>query len=214
MTEELQKIIINEYINGQSINQLHLKYKIAYATIKNIIKKNNIPDNYTGRFCQKYENCGDYTKIYIKTNGTFVYCLIDTEDVERCQNVGIWSLTKAGYVINCKTGTYIHRFIMNCPNELEVDHIYHNLLDNRKCMLRIANSSQQKMNTKIRDDNTSGVRGVYFDKDRNTWNVNINFNGQHFRKRFRNKGDAIKMSDEIYNNGFGEYRYKIETSAT
>ena len=86
--------------------------------------------------------------------------------------------------------------------------IYHNLLDNRKSQLRIATSSQQKMNTKRRVDNSSGNRGIYYDKSRETWNININFLNQHFRKRFKNKEDAIKMRDEIYKNGFGEYMYK------
>lgn len=200
--------IINEYINGESINHLHIKHNVSYKKIKYWLKKLNIPDNHTGRFYQEYEECGDYTKIHIKYKDGYIYCLIDNNDVEKCKNYGIWSIGKNGYIMNCKTGTYIHRFIMDCPNDLEVDHIYHNPLDNRKAMLRISNSSQQKMNTKVRSDNTSGVRGVYYDKFRNTWNVNINFNNQHFRKRYKNKEDAIKASEDIYTNGFGEYRYK------
>ena len=171
---------------------------------------NNIPDNYTGRFTQRYENCGEYTKIYLKQKGEFVCCLIDTEDTEKCKSVGVWSLGSNGYVSNCASGIYLHRFVMNCPDDMEVDHIYHNPLDNRKSQLRFATSSQQKMNTKKRVDNSSGQRGVYYDKSRNTWNVNINFSDMSFRKRFKNYDDAVNMANTIYKQYFGEYQYKTQ----
>lgn len=125
MTDEIKNKIIEEYINGTSINQLHLKYNIKYSTVKNCILRNNVPDNFSGRFSQKYENCGEYTKIYIKHKGGFIYSLIDTEDVEKCKSIGIWSVSKDGYVENCTTGIYLHRFVMNCPKDMEIDHIYH-----------------------------------------------------------------------------------------
>ena len=210
MTNEMKNILIEEYINGASINQLHIKYNIDYYKVKKCMIDNNIPDNYTGRFTQRYENCGEYTKIYLKQKGEFVCCLIDTEDTEKCKSVGIWSLGSNGYVSNCVSGIYLHRFVMNCPDDMEVDHIYHDPLDNRKSQLRFATSSQQKMNTKKRIDNSSGQRGVYYDKSRNTWNVNINFSDMSFRKRFKNYDDAVNMANTIYKQYFGEYRYKTQ----
>ena len=210
MTNEMKDILIEEYINGASINQLHIKYNIDYYKVKKCMIDNNIPDNYTGRFTQRYENCGEYTKIYLKQKGEFVCCLIDTEDTEKCKSVGIWSLGSNGYVSNCVSGIYLHRFVMNCPDDMEVDHIYHDPLDNRKSQLRFATSSQQKMNTKKRVDNSSGQRGVYYDKSRNTWNVNINFSDMSFRKRFKNYDDAVNMANVIYKQYFGEYRYKTQ----
>ena len=210
MTNEMKDILIEEYINGASINQLHIKYNIDYYKVKKCMIDKNIPDNYTGRFTQRYENCGEYTKIYLKQKGEFVCCLIDTEDTEKCKSVGVWSLGSNGYVSNCASGIYLHRFVMNCPDDMEVDHIYHNPLDNRKSQLRFATSSQQKMNTKKRIDNSSGQRGVYYDKSRNTWNVNINFSDMSFRKRFKNYDDAVNMANTIYKQYFGEYQYKTQ----
>lgn len=208
MTEEYTKLIIDQYSNGSSIKQICKQYHFNYSTIKKCLVENNIPPNYTDRNYQKYENCGEYTKIFVKCKGKYVECLIDTEDVEKCKNVGIWSITKAGYIVNCASGVYIHRLVMDCPKGIEVDHIYHNLLDNRKSQLRYATSSQQKMNTKIRCDNSSGHRGVYYDKSRNTWNVNINIQNESFRKRFKKYDDAVNMADNIYNKYFGDYKYK------
>ena len=208
MTDEIKNKIIEEYINGTSINQLHLKYNIKYSTVKNCILRNNVPDNFSGRFSQKYENCGEYTKIYIKHKGGFIYSLIDTEDVEKCKSIGIWSVSKDGYVENCTTGIYLHRFVMNCPKDMEIDHIYHDPLDNRKSQLRFATSSQQKMNTKKRKDNTSGQRGVYYDKSRDTWNVNINIHDMHFRKRYKTYDEAVERANQIYETYFGDFKYK------
>lgn len=208
MTEEIKNLIIDEYIKGKSVRQISNQYRIGYSTVKKCLLDNNIPKNYTDRSYQKYENCGEYTKIFVKCKGEYVECLIDTEDVDKCKNVGIWSITKAGYIVNCASKIYIHRLVMDCPENIEVDHIYHNPLDNRKSQLRYATSSQQKMNTKIRCDNSSGHRGVYYDKSRNTWNVNINFQNESFHKRFKNFDDAVNMADNIYNKYFGEYKYK------
>ena len=185
-------------------------FDFNFLMAQNNWNDNNIPDNYTGRFTQRYENCGEYTKIYLKQKGEFVCCLIDTEDTEKCKSVGVWSLGSNGYVSNCASGIYLHRFVMNCPDDMEVDHIYHNPLDNRKSQLRFATSSQQKMNTKKRVDNSSGQRGVYYDKSRNTWNVNINFSDMSFRKRFKNYDDAVNMANTIYKQYFGEYQYKTQ----
>ena len=210
MTEEIKNKIIEEYKNGVGINPLSLKYKIKYYTIKNMLSQNNIPDNYTGRFSQQYIIHNNFAEIAVKKNGGFIYTKIDLEDVDRCRDFGIWSIGKNGYVANYKNGIYLSHFIMNCPKGLEVDHIYHDVLDNRKSQLRIATSSQQKMNTRIRSDNTSGHRGVYYDKSRDTWNVSIRANGQSFHKRFKTYKEACIYAEEIYEKEFGEYRYNVQ----
>lgn len=53
-----------------------------------------------------------------------------------------------------------HRFIMNADKSVEVDHINGNPLDNRLCNLRLATSSQNKLNTKDRYENCTTYRGV------------------------------------------------------
>ena len=200
--------VICEYINGESIPNLSSKYGIHDSTIRKWLKKRNIPDNHTGRFSQKYEIVDDHAEIYIKSKGAYVKALIDIEDINRCKQFGIWSVTKGGYVVNCKTNTYLHRFIMNCPENMEVDHKSHNTLDNRKSELRIATSSQQKMNTHIRKDNKSGHRGVYYDKQRNTWNVHLKNGSRRITKRFKTFNDAVSFCEEKIKEIQKEFRYE------
>lgn len=153
----------------------------------------------------------DHCEIYIRSHGNYVKCWIDIDDIDKCKSVGIWSLTKSGYVINCKSGIYLHRYVMNCPDDLEVDHKYHNLLDNRKSELRFADSSQQKFNTKTRVDNKSGHRGISWAADRKKWFVNITCRGKRITKRFDKYDDACEFVDKQYAEWFGEYKYNPDS---
>lgn len=207
-SEEKISAVINEYVNGKSINELSTDYNIHKDTIRKWLLRRNIPNNGTGRFHQKYLIHDDYAEIYIKSNGSYVKALIDIEDIEKCKNVGIWSISKNGYVVNCKSGIYLHRFVMNCPDNIEVDHEFHNTLDNRKSRLRLATSSQQKMNTHIRKDNKSGHRGVYYDKQRNTWNVHLKSGNHRIAKRFKEYNDAVLFCEEKLKEIQGDFRYK------
>lgn len=200
--------VLKAYENGESISSLAKRYNIDRCTIRKWLSKYNIADNFTGRFSQKYEVQDDIAYIYIKDNGSFQKAIIDAEDVDKCKEIGIWSLTKAGYIINCKTGIYLHRYIMNCPDDLEVDHICHNLLDNRKSQLRVATSSQQKMNTRLRKDNTSGHRGIYFDKDRGKWAVHLKDGCKRITKRFDSYDDAVEYCETKLAEIHQDFRYQ------
>jgi hypothetical protein len=62
----------------------------------------------------------------------------------------------------------------------EIDHHDGNRTNNRWSNLRLATSSQNKMNGVRRSDNSSGYRGVRFDKRRNHWIAEIMANGMTF----------------------------------
>lgn len=59
---------------------------------------------------------------------------------------------------------------------------------------RWATQVEQRMNTRVRVDNTSGYKGVSWNKRRSKWRAFINIDGQRIELGYyKYKGDAIKM---------------------
>lgn len=58
--------------------------------------------------------------------------------------------------------------------ESEIDHVNGDRADNRISNLRAVTSSQNKMNSAIRSDNSSGVKGVSYRSDTGKWFAYIN----------------------------------------
>jgi len=63
-----------------------------------------------------------------------------------------------------QTRLAFHRFIMNPPKGMMIDHINGNGLDNRKENLRIVTSAENSRNKGKFKNNTSGFKGVYYMK--------------------------------------------------
>lgn len=59
-----------------------------------------------------------------------------------------------------------------------IDHINGNRGDNRICNLRPATSSQNAINKKLRSDNVSGSRGVYWKRNERKWIAQIGVQGK------------------------------------
>lgn len=97
---------------------------------------------------------------------------------------------------------YMHRLINHTPDGFETDHINRDKLDNRKVNLKSVTSSQNKINKGIRKDNRSGINGIYFDKSRNLWAVEIMLDKKKiYLGRFKNMEDARiarKFGEEKY----------------
>lgn len=132
----------------------------------------------------RYEIRGDVTAIFLKRkNGEILETLIDTEDLPLVDSFnGSWvsNYSKGGrtyYVvindrINQKNKAHrLHRVVTKVTPDLQVDHIHHDTLDNRKSNLRIVTSAQNKQNRQgaNRRNRTSGVRGVSWAKRFNKW---------------------------------------------
>ena len=149
----------------------------------------------------------DYAEIiiYNDKNKEVARAMIDLDDVDKVKSYR-WGLITLNYVRNTKIGL-LHRFIMNCPDDMMVDHINHNPLDNRKSNLRIVTNQQNSMNKGLQSNNTSGYPGVYWSKTENKWYARIKVNGEIiYLGYFGNKEAAIEARKQAEIEYFGEYR--------
>jgi len=107
-----------------------------------------------------------------------------------------------------KKKIYMHREIMKkffTDDRKYVDHINNDGLDNRKINLRICNNNENMANS-WKKHNTSGLRGVVWDKARKKWISQIVHNYQHiFIGRFNDKEEAGKAYDEKALQFFGKF---------
>lgn len=139
-----------------------------------------------------YEVCGEITVLFIRReDGTVMEALIDTEDLPLVLKApNRWTASYRSkhdlwYVVTdirtedgSRKRVYLHRWILNPPENMVVDHINGNGLDNRKSNLRVVTQAQNNQNRRgaTRANSSSGFRGVYWDNRRNKWKVAVKVN--------------------------------------
>ena len=130
--------------------------------------------------------------------------LIDLDDIDKVRKHK-WRLKDNDYV--CSGSILLHRFIMNPGDDMVVDHINHDKLDNRKDNLRICTQQENSMNKSKHINNTSGVVGVHWNKERNKWRATIMVNYRQIHiGYYDNIEDAIEARIDAEIEYFGEYR--------
>lgn len=76
----------------------------------------------------------------------------------------------------------------------QIDHINLVRNDNRICNLRESSQSENQWNTRLRADNTSGVKDVCWHKRVGMWFVQIGKGEKRYRKYFRDLSDASEWA--------------------
>lgn len=105
---------------------------------------------------------------------------------------------------------FIHRYITGVPKGIDVDHLNHDTLDNRRCNLVLKDRSKNAKNRIGSNKNTtSGVRNVSWSKNEQKWIVQLQVNGKN--KRFgsfpKDKLDeASKLAEKLRKEIYGEIR--------
>lgn len=86
------------------------------------------------------------------------------------------------------------------------DHINRNRLDNRRCNLRPVTLSQNNCNRGIPSNNTSGYKGVWFDKCRGKWRGDIRVSGKKISLGYHDDPkEAVKAYNEAALKYHGEF---------
>jgi len=133
--------------------------------------------------------------------------LVDDEDFEFLSNHS-WYFAEQGYAcsrINYKL-VYMHRYIMNAKDNEEIDHRDGNGLNNQRSNLRKCNSTQNKANQRKKPIYTSKLKGVYWDKSRNKWNVIVTKNRKRYwLGRYDDEEEAGRAYDKKAKELFGEF---------
>lgn len=142
--------------------------------------------------------------------------LIDEEDAERvlafkwcAEFSGENSVSSRWYARHFfKNGQNIrlHRFVVNASPGTMVDHKNGDGLDCRRSNLRQCVKANNSQNCVLRVNNTSGFKGVTFDKRRNHWYARIKVDGKeiHFRSTNTAEESAL-IYDEAARIYYGEF---------
>lgn len=120
-----------------------------------------------------------------------------------------WHINAKGYVVSYdpvtkNSGILLHRVVMNAPKGVSIDHINHNVQDNRKANLRFCTRGQNIRNN--RPFAKSGYKGVY--PNFNKWNARIHHNGKSV---FLGTHSTPELAAKAYNKAarylFGEFAF-------
>lgn len=101
---------------------------------------------------------------------------------------------------------FMSRFIMNCPKGLQVDHLNHNTLDNRRLNLRVCTLQENHWNEKKRRYCKSQYKGIYKGAGRKKWQAAIKINGKRIiLGYFYDEIEAAMAYDRNAEELFGEF---------
>jgi hypothetical protein len=102
-------------------------------------------------------------------------------------------LDKKSYLVHRIIWMHVHG---SFPEE-QIDHINNDRKDNRLTNLREATAAQNQHNKPLQVNNTSGSKGLYFDKTAKSWLVRVNREGKTvFCERRKSREEAEKALRE------------------
>lgn len=121
------------------------------------------------------------------------YAIVDDADYDRI-NEHKWCYD-GSYAQRKRNGENIrmHRVLVGAKKGEIVDHINRNKLDNRRSNLRVVSRTVNLLNSKTPKHNTSGHKGVSWDKQTDKWRAQIQINNKGISLgRFGDIEDAIE----------------------
>ena len=127
--------------------------------------------------CNTYREENDYMICKVVNGKEFIF---DKDDYKLVSQY-IWHIFI--YVENRNKNKVIrlHRLLFGLENsDIQVDHVNHNKLDNRRCNLRLCTNQQNRFNERKRKNKTSIYKGVSWNKKYERWGSRITYNGKEY----------------------------------
>lgn len=148
---------------------------------------------------------GDYAEVPLSKG---YVAKIDIDDVSMMQQkswVASWSGNK--WYGKAARNTLMHRFLLGLKStDPHVDHINGDGLDNRRSNLRLDINGQNNQNAAMSKNNTSGYKGVTYDKKNDKWVAQIAVKRKHITiGRFQTPKEAAIAYNEAALLHFGEF---------
>lgn len=132
--------------------------------------------------------------------------LIDLGDIEKVGKHRWYASTK-GYV-KSQDNLRLHRLVMDAPEGYLVDHVNRIPLDNRKSNLRLCTPAENSRNVGVSQSNSTGFKGVYFEKLNNKYRARIKYDGKRVSLGcYENAVDAAIAYDKKAIELFGDFAY-------
>jgi len=144
--------------------------------------------------------------LIIKSKGQDHICYYDPQDHEliSCYN---WSLHNRGYAVTTIKGkpVLMHRLVMGIVDrpDIEVDHIFHDKLDNRRSQLRICTRAENRRNARKLMKGSSKFKGVY--RDGKLYHAQINAGKVRNLGRFYSEATAGRVYDEAAKEAYADF---------
>lgn len=173
-------------------------------------------------YIREYPSQARLKELFDYVNGNLVWKERPRSDFNSPQGYGSFNKLRAGkialtgkihgyWVVKINGSAHLlHRLIWIWNNgdlrtDQEVDHEDGNPLNCALGNLRIADRSRNLRNTKLSKRNTSGHKGISWDKRRSQWNARIKKDGKQITKDFKNKEDAIEFIRKLREELHGEF---------
>jgi len=148
---------------------------------------------------------------YSPDTGLFTWASRPTNSIKVGDPAGCLDKSTGYFVIRVdKVLHYAHRlaylYMTGMLPDGEIDHKDRDRVNNKWVNLRIASSSDNKANSSIRIDNTSGSKGVYKHKKNNKWVANAYSNGKTvYLGSYDCQEEASAAYMQYMTDKFGEY---------
>jgi len=132
--------------------------------------------------------------------------LVDDKDFEWLSRWK-WQCNAGGYAYRGEKQKHVfmHREILNPPDNMICDHINGNTLDNRRSNLRICTRYENSLNLNMKKNNKSGFRGVYWNKKDRRWRASIQSREKIYLGNYETPEEAARVYNEAAKKYHGEF---------